>query len=296
MSSHDLLIRPMQAADLPVAERLSAEAFLEVDQRTHQTGMPEPELRPANRARNWGARTSHLLDTDPGGCWVAEDETGMLGFATSFTRELLWVLATYAVRPGLQGRGIGRLLLEAALTHGQGCLRGLISASSDPRAVRRYHAAGFRLHPQLFLMGQVDRSTLPVVDKVRDGSAGDIDLMNSIDRGTRGAAHLADHEVMLAAWRLIVTDTSTGSGYAYLDDDGDVQLLAATNRRTAQSLLWEALASATGELSIVSHVTGANHWAVDVGLAVRLDLRQEGYLACRGMKPPAPYLHNGAFL
>ena len=45
-----------------------------------------------------------------------------------------------------------------------------------------------------------------------------------------------------------------------------------------------------------SHVTGANDWAVDVGLAARLDLRQEGYLACRGMKPPAPYLHNGAFL
>ncbi len=35
---------------------------------------------------------------------------------------------------------------------------------------------------------------------------------------------------------------------------------------------------------------------MDVGLEARLDLHQEGYLALRNMKPPAPYLHNGVFL
>ena len=39
----------------------------------------------------------------------------MLGFATSYTRELMWILASYAVRPGLQGAGIGAQLLAAAL-------------------------------------------------------------------------------------------------------------------------------------------------------------------------------------
>ena len=125
----------------------------------------------------------------------------------------------------------------------------MLSSSSDPKAVRRYRMAGFALHPQMFLTGTVDRSAIPVVEKVRDGSAGDIDLMDSVDRRTRGAAHGSDHEVMLGLWRLIVSDTSTGSGYAYLDGTG-VALLAATNRRTAARLLWTALADAGDEASV----------------------------------------------
>jgi hypothetical protein len=35
---------------------------------------------------------------------------------------------------------------------------------------------------------------------------------------------------------------------------------------------------------------------VDVGLAARLAIGQEGYLAVRGMKDPAPYLASRHFL
>ena len=69
----------------------------------------------------------------------------------------MWILASYAVRPGLQGQGIGKALLAAALHHGRGCLRGMLSASADPKAIRRYRAAGFSLHPQMHLTGKVDR-------------------------------------------------------------------------------------------------------------------------------------------
>jgi hypothetical protein len=209
----------------------------------------------------------------------------------------MWVLASYGVRPGLQGRGIGRLLLEAALHHGRGCLRGMLSASRDPLAVRRYHLAGFTMHPQMYLTGQVDRSLLPVVERTRDGSAGDVDLMNSVDRATRGAAHLGDHEVLVRQYRLVVSDSPTGSGYVYVDPFGSPQLLAATNRRTATRLLWEALASSDPLVNVdISHVTPANAWAVDVGMTARMELHTSGYLALRGMKPPAPYLHHGSLL
>jgi hypothetical protein len=147
----------------------------------------------------------------------------------------------------------------------------------------------------MLLMGTVARSAIPVVEKVREGSVGDVELMDSIDRRTRGAAHGPDHPVMLTLWRLIVSDTSTGSGYAYLDARNNVQLLAATNRRTATRLLWAALADA-GDETYVGHVTAANEWAIDVGLAARLELHTEGYLGLRGMAPPMPYLHNGALL
>ena len=285
----------MRPEDIPLAERLTAETYYELDTRTFPPSWPTPVLRPASRSDGWIARTTHVYTTDPGGCWVAEDESGLLGVAISFRRELMWILASFAVRPELQGRGVGRVLLEAALHHGRGCLRGMLSASNDPKALRRYRTAGFALHPQMFLTGEVDRGTLPVVDKVREGGVSDVELMDSLDRRTRGAAKGPDHEFLLSTLRLLVSDTSTGSGYAYCVPGGELVTLAATNRRTAARLLWTVLADAEGP-SMIGHVTAANDWAVDVGMAARLDLQQGGFLALRGMKPPAPYVHHGALL
>lgn len=291
----EVLLRPMRIDDVPAAERLSAESFLDLDRRRHLPGRPVPALRSPARAVVWSERTTHFVTTDPGGCWVAEVDGELVGFATSYVRERTWHLATFAVRPGLQGQGLGRRLLDAALDHGRGCLRGMLASSADPRAARRYRLAGFSLHPQMHLRGTVDRSAIPVVEKVREGSAADVDLLDSLDRQTRGAAHGPDHALMLRTWRLLVTDTSTGSGYAYVEADGWVAMLAAGNRRTAARLLWAALAETSGETT-VPHLTAANEWAVDVGMAARLELHQEGYLGLRGMKPPAPYVHHGALL
>lgn len=293
----DLVIRPMTAEDVSAAERLSDDGFLEVDRQMQPRSWPEPTQRAPDRAARWRSRTRHFLRTDPGGSWVAEADGEVVGVATGFVRETTWCLATYVVRPGLQGRGIGRPLLEAAMAHGRSCLHAMLSASADPRALRRYHAAGFRLHPQMSLGGVLDRALVPPVEKVREGSAGDRDLLDSVDRQTRGAAHGPDHEWLAGFHPLLVSDTTTGSGYVYVDASGGPVLLAATNRRTASRLLWAALALAPdgGEVA-VRHVTAANQWAVDVGMAARLSLHQEGYLAVRGMEPPAPYIHDGALL
>ena len=288
----DVRIRPMTADDVAAAERVTAIGFHELDTRMFRRSWPDPQLRPPERSAAWIRRTQHLVGTDPAGCWVAERDEDLLGVVVSFVREKMWLLASYAVVPGAQGLGLGRALLAPALEHGQGSLRGMLNASNDPKAVRRYHDAGFRLHPQMFLRGTPDRSTIPVVEKVREGSAGDVDLMDSIDRRTRGAAHGPDHEILLEQYRLVVSDTSAGQGYAYLDDG--VALLAATDRRTAVRLMWEAIASS--EDVLIGHITAENDWAVEVGLAARLELDQGGYLALRHMKPPMPYLAHGALM
>ena len=288
----DVRIRPMTAEDVPAAERVTATGFHELDTRMFRRAWPDPQLRPPDRSANWVRRTRHLVATDPAGCWVAERDAELLGVAVSFVREKMWLLASYAVVPGAQGLGLGRALLAPALEHGKGSLRGMLNASNDPKAVRRYHAAGFRLYPQMFLRGRPDRSTIPVIEKVREGSASDIELMDSIDRRTRGAAHGADHEILLEQYRLVVSDAGNGQGYAYLDNGA--ALLAATDRRTAARLMWEAIASSDDLL--MGHITPENDWAVEVGLAARLDLDQDGYLALRHMKPPKPYLGHGAFM
>ena len=290
-------VRPMRTGDIVDAEILSGAAFHALDVATKAADRPVPEPRSnANRA-TWRDRCAHLLAHDAPGCWVAEDDTGLVGVATSLRRETMWMLSTYAVRADAQGKGVGARLLEAALTYSQGCVRGMIDSSQDPRALRRYHSAGFTIYPHMLVHGLVDRSRIPVVEHVRDGSLGDIDLMNSADRLVRDAAHLVDHEFMAAEFALRVVDDSTGSGYAYVQPTGGPYLLAATNRRTASRLLWDALAAApVGQTVAVDRLTGEQDWAIDVAMEAGLSIHRRGYAALRFMKPPAPYIPSAHFL
>jgi GNAT superfamily N-acetyltransferase len=283
----------MNADDVPAAEQVTAVGFHELDTRMFRRSWPDPEPRSPERRAHWVRRVRHLIVTDPGGSWVAEKDDELLGIAVSYVREKMWLLASYAVVPGSQGLGLGKALLAPALEHGKGCLRGMFNASSDPKALRRYHAAGFTLHPQMFLTGKPDRSQIPVIEHVREGSAGDLEMMDSVDRRTRGAAHGPDHELLMEQFRLVVCETSSAQGYAYVDRGASV--IAATDRRTASLLLWEAIAAADDDV-MVGHITPENSWAVDVGMAARLELHQEGYLALRHMKPPKPYLSHGALM
>lgn len=279
----------MTPGDVPAAEQLSADAFYESDLRAAPRGGPEPERRSAVRSGEWIRRTLRFLDTDADGCWVAADDGGLAGFATSVRRERLWILSTFTVRPGLQGKGIGRALLARAQEHGAGCDRGLLASSNDQQALRRYHVAGFTLYPQMLFHGEADRSAIPGVTGIREGTQEDLDWMDDLDRDLRGAPHGPDHAAMADMARLVVT---TGQdGYAYYSPARSL-LLAARDEAIATRLLWECVAGVSGPI-VIPHVTSVNMWAADVALRARLAMRHEGFLGTRGMAPPAPYLHNG---
>lgn len=293
----DYVVRPMRVEDAPAVERLSDVAFHDVAARTRRVADPAPERRTPGASARWAAWAAHLVRTDPVGCYVAEDARGVIGAVAAVRRDVTWIVSTFFISPDLQGRGVGRQLLDAATASSRGCLRAMVASSDDPAALRRYRAAGFRLEPTMVLRGPVPRAVLPVVERVREGSLGDVDLLDSVDRRARDAAHGPDHAVMCDAFRLLVADRSTGQGYAYVRADGSPYLLAATNRRTAVDLLWECLAaSEPGTPVEISHVSAANDWAVDVGMAARLELSAQGFLGLRHQKPPVPYLHSGRFL
>jgi len=268
---HETLIRPLQVGDLPgVAGLLSA------DQR--------PAL-------------GHLVAQDPGGCWVAESDGEPVGVVAALTRELMWVLSVLEVRRDMRGRGVGRQLLEVAMTHGRGCLRGLIAVSPHPAAVRLTRQSGFTVHPWMRATGSVSRDVLPVTERARDGSAGDSDLMDSVDRQVRGAAHGVDHRWLASTYPLRVIERTTGNGYVYVAPGGGPALLAATNRRTATELLWESLAATDPTVPVtVPRISSANGWALDVVLEAGLEVGTDGYLGVRDVKPPTPYLPHAHLL
>ncbi|MFI9272510.1 GNAT family N-acetyltransferase [Kitasatospora sp. NPDC052896] len=279
--------------------RADAETVLEIANAAFAALGPARQPLPPAGVVTHLARTRHLAGTDPEGCWLAVEDGRAVGCALSMRREGVWLLSLYAVLPDAQGKGVGRLLLERAAAHGHGCLRGMICASPDPAAARRYRRAGFTLHPAMRLTGLVDRAGL--VDAgdipVHPGNAGHTHLLDSVDRRLRGAAHGPDHRFMLAHHdELLVADTLAGSGYCYRQG-GEVKLLAATSKRLAVRLLREALARVpTGTEALVRFATAEQEWAVDVGLELGLTLETHGYLALHGMKPPTPYLPSGGFL
>ena len=142
----------------------------------------------------------------------------------------------------------------------------MLSASPDPLAARRYHAAGFALHPQLRLSGAVDRRALPAGSGVREGRAEDLAWMDDLDRDLRGGPHGPDHAALAADGTLLVAGDRDGYTYA---SESQLAVLAARDEATARTLLWEYLAR-SGESFLAGHVTAANPWAVDVGLAASL--------------------------
>ena len=119
----DYFIRPMCLDDLSSVQRVTNESFDDHDRRFRRVDDPLPAPRSEADQASWRRKVEHLLRTDPRGCVVAEDDSGILGVAFSARRELTWVLAIFAVRPDVQGRGVGRQVLDAAQTLSVGCLR-----------------------------------------------------------------------------------------------------------------------------------------------------------------------------
>jgi ribosomal protein S18 acetylase RimI-like enzyme len=100
-------IRLMQEADLDAVRRVDAVAFGAWWEQL--TGKDE-KLPPRTRAN-----VLALLEKDPGGCFVAEEERRVVGLIFSRTWGSVAWLGTFAVLPDYQRRGIGQRLLAASL-------------------------------------------------------------------------------------------------------------------------------------------------------------------------------------
>ncbi len=277
---------------MAAADECAYEAFAALD-AAH--GEPPSERSPIDAARR-RHRIAHVLGTDPGGSWVAEADGEIVGVALAIVREGVWGLSLFTTTPRHQGAGIGRRLLDATLEYGRDARGGIILATTDPRAIRRYALAGFDLWPTIDANGVPETGALPDSGAVRDGVvADDAALCHDVGRRVRGASHGPDIEAMVAAGGRLLVDP--GHGFA-IHRDGSPKLLAALDEGSAQRLLAASLREAApGAEASVEFMTAGQDWAVEVCVAARLSLVPGGPVFVRGeLGPMAPYLPSGPYL
>ncbi len=279
-------IRPLQPDDVLRAREPATAAL-----------GPPPDLEGEAADVYWADRFRRLAPTDPGGCWGAEGDDGrILGTALSCVRDGIWVLAFLAVHPDVQAQGIGRQLLDATLAHAdeQGTRAGMIAASTDPKAMRRYARAGFDLRPCVAAGGILDRSKLP--GGLRSRETDDLSLVSEIGREVRGGGY--DPEDFASYRNAGWVALRCGDDGIALAHDGRVSMLVARDESTAVDLLWAGLATAhPGGNADVDFITAGQDWAIQTLLEAGLALSPDGPVFTRGaLGPLRPWLPAGAFL
>jgi predicted N-acetyltransferase YhbS len=282
-------IRAMTVEDVEPAWAASQAAFQALGE--HWPPSPAPE---AVRTLRGIDRVRHLLEVDPGGSFVAEEDGRVVGVAQALRREGIWGLSLLAVDPGHQSAGLGRALLDAALLYADGTSGQIVLSSSDRRAMRSYAGVGFSIQPAVCAFGTVRRQALPAALGVRPGTRADLELAAEVDRAVRGAAHGPDLRRLIAGGLGFLV---APAGYV-VHDGGSPVLLAARVASTAQSLLWAALAEAPPGLEVgVMNLTAGQTWAIPVALEAGLSLEHGGPTFVRGrLGPLTPYLPNPAYL
>jgi predicted N-acetyltransferase YhbS len=282
-------LRPMTDADVEPAVEVWGDAFAALADRYR---LAAPSRTPETTAR-LAQRLRHFRSTDPGGSFVADDGGVVVGLSQSLVREGYWMLSLLGIHPSAQGRGLGRDLLDLALSTAPRDSAGTIQSSRDPSAMALYTLAGFALHPALMATGRVRPGAVGRHRSVRTGSREDIALVDAVDRAVRGSARGIDIVAMLSEPRtqlLVAGDR----GYVVATDER-VVTLGARDEATAMALLESALALGGGDIE-VGWMTAGQQWAIRTVVGAGLLLNPSGAVMTRGMPgPPRPYLPSGGY-
>jgi GNAT superfamily N-acetyltransferase len=281
----DVEIRPMRDGDVVDADRVCVDVL-------YMTFAGEEE---AVRAARQHARIRHLLDTDPGGSWVAERDGRVEGVALALIREGVWGFSLFGVAAALQGRGVGRELFARCWEYGAGARGHLVLSTTNPQAMGIYARTGLPIRPCVAAAGIPDLSRAPDVDDFVEAGEAGLPLADAIGRELRGAGHGRDIPVPMAhGARLLVYEDRTFA----VARASNLIMLGARDEPAAQHVLWAVFATAgPGATVNVDFLTAGQDWALPVCLDARLALSPDGPMFAGGtLGPLAPYIPSGAYL
>jgi hypothetical protein len=281
----DVEIRPMRDEDVVDADRVC----LDVLYATFP-GEEEPV-----RAARQHARIRHLLETDPGGCWVAEHEGRVEGVALALIREGVWGFSLFGVAEKLQGHGVGRDLFARCWAYGAHARGHMILSSTNPPAMGIYARTGVPIRPCVAFGGIPDLDRAPAPDGVDDAGEAGLPIADAIGRELRGAGHARDLPVAMAhGARLFVFEDRAFAAAR----GGNIIMLGARDEEAAQRMLWALFVTAgPGATVNVDFLTAGQDWALPVCLDARLQLSPDGPMFAGGrLGPLAPYIPSGAYL
>jgi predicted N-acetyltransferase YhbS len=276
-------IRQMEPQDIDAAVTISAAAF----------GV---DLTDEVAKRRWHSRIEYPVALDPEGMLVAERDGRIVGVAQAMRRERVWCLSLLTVDPTAQSAGAGRALFDRALQYDAGTDAGLIVSSNDPRAMRLYGMAGFRLLPTLQTEGAADRTRLRRTDgAVREAGVEELEALAAISRDVRGAPHTAEIEFALRDGGRLLRHGDRG--FVVVNDRWGVWLLVACDDEAAATLLWAAIGEVSeADRPLVTWLTAEQQWAFEVLLAAGMRLTAYGALCVRGDPGPLrPFIPSGPF-
>jgi len=289
-------IRPATPADLDACAETWREALNDYLPRVGQGEIPA-ELGPIRRLH------AHLLATDPERFVVAvrEAATGsgerVVGFAAAVVRGPVWFLSMLFVRPGDQGAGLGRALLERILPRPGSAADptrtvvdrlAVCTDSAQPASNGLYARLGMLPRMPLWLAVGRPRPgwrapALP--DGVRAGevtlgSSADVepalqDELDAIDRSAVSFAHVADHAfIRREGRRLWLLRGSHGAlvGYGYAGANGRLGPLAVLDADLVGPLVGHLLTAVEPAGASAVWLPGAADGAfaacLDAGLAL----------------------------
>jgi GNAT superfamily N-acetyltransferase len=223
-------IRPARQEDLDAATQIVREAIIDLRLR-HRVNLAMPPLPILFQ--------TYCLAADPRGLWVAENDSGIAGFAFSWTRETFWFLAQLFVSANAQGKGLGQALLAKALEQSDELRqsnRALITFAYNPQSTGLYIKNGLYPRQPLYSMSA---STARVSSRLR-GTAYDIrsfssiadssDWLSQIDEAALGFNRMTHHEFLLASGTVravLIEKSGRPVGYAYLTDQGHIGPVAS---------------------------------------------------------------------
>jgi ribosomal protein S18 acetylase RimI-like enzyme len=242
-----LAIRPAEPRDV---ERAGDVNFVAFYRAALAHGLPPVVTTPAESRRY----IRYLLDFDPLGGLVAEEDDDVIGVAWLHPRGAVATVGPVAVEPRHQGRGIGRRLLERLIEiAGKGVPQiRLVQESYNAASLALYLRTGFRVVAPLIELElppdvavAAPRATPGVVVR----AAADDDRMRLVARDARafGAQRPQSIDLYLRRGRVLVAEEAgTLAGYAMGIGFDAMAFLGSASADEAETLLLLLTALASG--------------------------------------------------